>query len=142
MKQARATIAVLAIMATDSITLDGQQNDGRQNLGLPKVPNPYRTVADIVSIPAGRVRGSTNAINVYAKGNINAPGQYDHNPGSRRGIRTGSVNDGVVTTFVPDPAPKSPASVPDGITVGKSGVMWSASIGDRQVMTFVRITRR
>ena len=142
MKQARATIAVLAIMATDSITLDGQQNDGRQNLGLPKVPNPYRTVADIVSIPAGRVRGSTNAINVYAKGNINAPGQYDHNPGYHRGIRTGSVNDGVVTTFVPDPAPKSPASVPDGITVGKSGVMWSASIGDRQVMTFVRITRR
>ena len=142
MKQARATIAVLAIMAIASITLDGQQNDGRQNLGLPKVPNPYRTVADIVSIPAGRVRASTNAVNVYAKGNINAPGQDDHNPGYHRGLRTGSVNDGVVTAFVPDPAEKSAASVPDGMTVNKSGVMWGASIGDRHVMTFARTTRR
>jgi hypothetical protein len=29
---------------------------------LPNLPNPYRTVTDFVTMPAGRVMGSTNAI--------------------------------------------------------------------------------
>ena len=68
----------------------------------------------------------------------NAPGQYGHNPGYHRGIRMGSVKDGVVTAFIPDPAPKNNASFPEGITVDKSGVIWGASIGDRNVLKFVR----
>ncbi len=42
-----------------------QQNRERVDL-----PNPYRTVADIVTMPDGRKMGSTNAINVDGKGNI------------------------------------------------------------------------
>ena len=68
----------------------------------------------------------------------NAPGQYGHNPGYHRGIRVGSVIDGVVTAFIPDPAPKNNASFPEGITVDKAGVIWGASIGDRNVLKFVR----
>ena len=63
---------------------------------------------------------------------------YGHNPGFHRGIYIGSVKDGKVTAFIPDPAPKGNASFPEGITVGKDGVIWGASIGDRNVMKFVR----
>jgi hypothetical protein len=57
--------AVLAIAPNASIRAGGQQN-----MQLPSLPDPYRTVADFVTMPAGRVMGSTNAINVDAKGNI------------------------------------------------------------------------
>ena len=40
------------------------------NLTLPNFPNPYRTIENIVTMPAGRNMGSTNAINVDSKGNI------------------------------------------------------------------------
>jgi sugar lactone lactonase YvrE len=68
----------------------------------------------------------------------NVPGQYGYNPGFHRGIRIGSVSDGVVKQFIPDPAPKNNASFPEGITVDPSGVIWGASIGDRQVTKFTR----
>jgi sugar lactone lactonase YvrE len=68
----------------------------------------------------------------------NTLGQYGFNPGYHRGIRIGSVKDGIVTTFIPDPAPKGGASFPEGITVDKDGVIWGASIGDRNVLKFVR----
>jgi hypothetical protein len=202
----------------------GQPEAGQQNLELPKLPNPYRTVSDIVTMPAGRTMGSTNAINVDAKGNIwvfercgvnscadssvdpilqfdpprqadpqfrrgkvrvpararvrrrgqpvdrrrrsdrqrqrqsglqvlaaewrqfvrpsgvriqndilyvadsesrTAPGQYGDNPGYHRGIYIGSVTDGVVTAFIPDPAPKRGASFPEGISLGSDGVIWA-----------------
>ena len=61
--------AVLTLAATVAITAGGQA-PGNQNLDLPKLPNPYRTAYDIVKMPAGRTMGSTNAINVDAKGNI------------------------------------------------------------------------
>jgi hypothetical protein len=66
----------------------------------------------------------------------NVPGQYGYNPGHHRGISIGSVNDGVVKQFIPDPTPKSNASFPEGITVDNNGVIWGASIGDRQVEKF------
>jgi len=40
------------------------------NLTRPALPNPYRTVENIVTMPPGRTMGSTNAINVDSKGNI------------------------------------------------------------------------
>ena len=67
----------------------------------------------------------------------NAPGQYGHNPGFHRGIYIGSVKDGIVTAFIPDPKPNGAASFPEGITVTSDGVIWGASIGDRNVMKFV-----
>jgi sugar lactone lactonase YvrE len=68
----------------------------------------------------------------------NVPGQYGYNPGFHRGIYIGGVNDGKVTAFIPDPSPKGNASFPEGISLGKNGVIWGASIGDRNVMKFVR----
>lgn len=40
------------------------------NLTRPALPNLYRTVENIVTMPPGRTMGSTNAINVDSKGNI------------------------------------------------------------------------
>ena len=68
-----------------------------------------------------------------------APGQYGHNPGFHRGIYIGSVKDGVVTAFIPDPSPSGGASFPEGITVDRGGTIWGASIGDRNVLKFVRL---
>ena len=87
--------------------------------------------------PSG-VRIHNDILYVADSESRNAPGQYGHNPGYHRGIYIGSVKDGVVTAFIPDPAPKGGASFPEGITVDKSGVIWGASIGDRNVMKFAR----
>ena len=214
------------------------------NVTRPDLPNPFRFVENIVTMPPGRTMGSTNAINVDSKGNIwvfercgvnscadsnlesnrrivhlskdgkfieawgskgtgplqfdnphaialdskgrifvgdrtnnriqilsprgefiaewrqfgrpsgvrihndilyvadsesrNVPGQYGYNPGFHRGIYIGSVNDGVVTAFIPDPRPNGGASFPEGISVDKSGTLWGASIGDRKVLKFVK----
>jgi len=67
--------AILALVAAARMAaVSGQQNsapqNARQNTDLPTLPNPYRTVYDIVTMPAGRTMGSTNAINVDSKGNI------------------------------------------------------------------------
>ena len=88
--------------------------------------------------PSG-VRIHDDVLYVADSESRDAPGQYGHNPGYHRGIYIGSVKDGVVKAFIPDPAPKNAASFPEGITVDKAGVIWGASIGDRNVMKFVRI---
>ena len=64
-------------------------------------------------------------------------GQYGYNPGWHRGIRIGKVSDGVVTAFIPDPAPHDSTSFPEGISLDKNGVIWGASVGDRKVTKFV-----
>jgi DNA-binding beta-propeller fold protein YncE len=87
--------------------------------------------------PSG-VRIKDDVLYVADSESRDAPGQYGHNPGYHRGIYIGSVKDGVVTAFIPDPAPKGGASFPEGISLGKDGVIWGASIGDRNVMKFVR----
>jgi len=87
--------------------------------------------------PSGvRILGDT--LYVADSESRNVPGQYGYNPGFHRGIYIGSVKDGKVTAFIPDPAPKGNASFPEGISLGKDGVIWGASIGDRNVMKFVR----
>lgn len=65
------------------------------------------------------------------------PGQYGYNPGFHRGIPIGSVADGKVTAFIPDPSPSGGASFPEGISVDQSGTIWGGSIGDRNVLKFV-----
>jgi sugar lactone lactonase YvrE len=87
--------------------------------------------------PSG-VRIQNDILYVADSESRTAPGQYGHNPGYHRGIYIGSVKDGVVTAFIPDPAPKGNASFPEGISLGRDGVIWGASIGDRNVMKFVR----
>jgi sugar lactone lactonase YvrE len=86
--------------------------------------------------PSG-VRIHNDVLYVADSESRNVPGQYGYNPGYHRGIRIGSVNNGVVTAFIPDPAPKNNASFPEGISVDRAGVIWGASIGDRNVLKFV-----
>jgi streptogramin lyase len=86
--------------------------------------------------PSG-VRIHNDVLYVADSESRDVPGQYGYNPGYHRGIRIGSVNDGVVTAFIPDPAPKNNASFPEGISVDRAGVIWGASIGDRNVLKFV-----
>ena len=69
------TVACLSLMvAVSSPTrVLGQAQTAapvQQNLERPNLPNPYRTIADFVTMPEGRQMGSTNAINVDAKGSI------------------------------------------------------------------------
>ena len=66
-----------------------------------------------------------------------AEGQYGYNPSWHRGIRIGSVDDGVVTTFIPDPNPHGATSHPEGISVADDGTIWGASVGDRTVWKWV-----
>ena len=65
-------------------------------------------------------------------------GQYGYNPGWHRGIRIGSVTDGQVIAFIPDPGPHGGTSHPEGISVDDEGNIWGASVGDRTVWKFER----
>ena len=87
--------------------------------------------------PSG-VRIHNDILYVADSESRNIPGQYGYNPGFHRGIYIGSVNDGVVTAFIPDPRPNGAASFPEGISVDKTGTIWGASIGDRKVLKFVK----
>ena len=66
-----------------------------------------------------------------------AVGEYGYNPGWHRGIYVGSL-DGVVTDFIPDPSPTGATSFPEGIAVSDDGVIWGASVGDQEVLKFVK----
>lgn len=87
--------------------------------------------------PSG-VRIVNDVLYVADSESRNVPGIYGYNPGFHRGIYIGSVNDGKLTAFIPDPHPNGGASFPEGITVDKAGTIWGASIGDRKVLKFVR----
>lgn len=87
--------------------------------------------------PSG-VRIQNDILFVADSESRNIPGQYGYNPGFHRGIYIGSVNDGVVTAFIPDPKPNGAASFPEGISLDKTGTIWGGSIGDRKVLKFVR----
>jgi sugar lactone lactonase YvrE len=63
------------------------------------------------------------------------------NPGWKRGIRIGSVTDGFVTAFIPDPEPdqdSSATSAGEGIAVDAAGAVYSAEVGPMQVKKYVR----
>ncbi|MFY9558420.1 MAG: 6-bladed beta-propeller [Blastocatellia bacterium] len=65
-------------------------------------------------------------------------------PGWKRGIRIGSVKDGKVTAFIPDPNP-SPDSGPgagtsaaEGVAVDAKGNIYGAEVGPRALKKYVR----
>lgn len=66
-----------------------------------------------------------------------AEGEYGFNPGWHRGIYVGTL-DGMITDFIPDASPSGATSFPEGISVGDDGVIWGASVGDREVLKFVK----
>ena len=62
------------------------------------------------------------------------------NPGWKRGIRIGSVADGFVTAFIPDPEPdqdNSGTSAGEGVAVDATGNVYSAEVGPRRVIKYV-----
>lgn len=87
--------------------------------------------------PSG-VRIHNDILYVVDSESRQAEGQYGYNPGWHRGIRIGSVHDGIVTDFIPDPAPHDGTSFPEGISVDDNGVIWGASVGDRKVTKYVK----
>ena len=63
------------------------------------------------------------------------------NPGWRRGIYIGSVKDGFVTAFIPDPEADpdhSATSGAEGVAVDGEGNIYGAEVGPRQVVKYVR----
>ena len=65
-----------------------------------------------------------------------AVGEYGYNPGWHRGIYVGHL-DGTITDLFPTPAPAADQfSRRHGVS--DEGVIWGASVGDREVLKFVR----
>ena len=67
----------------------------------------------------------------------NKPEDYGYNPGVRRGIRIGSVKDGKVTAFIPDPKPMGSSSTSEGVAVDRQGNVYGAEVGPRDVKKYV-----
>jgi len=65
-----AIAAAAVIVAADALRAQNAPASSEQNLTRPDLPNPYRTIENFVTMPAGRVMGSTNAITIDSKGNI------------------------------------------------------------------------
>jgi DNA-binding beta-propeller fold protein YncE len=63
------------------------------------------------------------------------------NTGWKRGIRIGSVKDGFVTAFIPDPEPdqdNSGTSGAEGVAVDAAGNIYGAEVGPRTVKKYVK----
>ncbi len=70
-----------------------------------------------------------------------APVGYGYHPGWKRGVRVGSVKDGIVTAFIPDPTPdqdKYATSGGEGIWVDSSGAIYSAQVKQKTVVKYVK----
>ena len=58
--------------------------------------------------------------------------------GWKRGIRIGSVSDGVVTAFIPDPAEKATGtSAAEGVAADAAGNIYGAEVGPKRVKKYV-----
>ena len=64
---------------------------------------------------------------------------YGHNPGWKRGIRVGSLRDGKVTAFIPDPSPGVGAtSAAEGVAVDAQGNIYGAEVATKDVKKYVK----
>jgi DNA-binding beta-propeller fold protein YncE/mono/diheme cytochrome c family protein len=66
---------------------------------------------------------------------------YGHNPGVKRGIRIGSLKDGIVTAFIPDtwPDPETAStSGAEGIAVDAEGSIYAAEVAQKGVKKYVK----
>lgn len=63
------------------------------------------------------------------------------NPGFKRGIRIGSVEDGFVEFFIPDPEPdqdNSGTSAAEGVAVDAAGNVYGAEVGPQAIRKYVK----
>jgi hypothetical protein len=66
---------------------------------------------------------------------------YGHHPGWKRGIRIGSLKDGVVTDFIPDTYPDPEASGTsggEGIWADGKGAVYSAQVQQKAIVKYVK----
>jgi len=63
---------------------------------------------------------------------------YGYNPGCQRGIRIGSVNDGKVTAFIPDPSPSGVTSTSENVAADHEGVVYGAEVGPKDLKKYIK----
>ena len=63
---------------------------------------------------------------------------YGYNPGCMRGTRIGSVKDGKVTAFIPDPAPTAGTSAAEGVAADHEGNVYGAEVGPKDLKKYVK----
>jgi sugar lactone lactonase YvrE len=90
--------------------------------------------------PSGIYIDARDILYVTDSESTGKPG-YGYNPGWKRGIRIGSVNDGIVTTFIPDPLEPVNGTLPatsaaEGVAVDARGVIYGAEVGSKSLMRY------
>jgi streptogramin lyase len=71
----------------------------------------------------------------------NVPGQYGYHPGWKRGVRIGSVHDGIVKAFIPDTDPNPDASSTsggEGVWADAKGTVYVAQVEQKAVARYTR----
>jgi len=90
--------------------------------------------------PSGIVIDRNDVIYVTDSESKNKDG-YGHNPGWKRGIRIGSLKDGVVTDFIPDTY-KDPegsgTSGGEGVWADGKGAVYSAQVQQKAIVKYVK----
>ena len=90
--------------------------------------------------PSGIVIDKNDVMYVTDSESTNKDG-YGHNPGWQRGIRIGSVKDGVVTDFIPDPdstLETTGTSAGEGVWADGKGAVYSAEVKQKAVVKYVK----
>lgn len=88
--------------------------------------------------PSGLFIDRNDILYVTDSESNNREGAYGYNPGCMRGIRIGSVKDGRVTAFIPDPDPKGTTSTSEGIAVDSQGNIYGAEVGPKDLKKYVK----
>jgi sugar lactone lactonase YvrE len=92
------------------------------------------------SRPSGLYIDHNDVLYVTDSESRNAEG-YGHHPGWSRGIRVGSAKDGVVTSFIPDPAvdPEHESTTgAEGIAADGHGAIYGAEVGPKDVVKYAK----
>lgn len=90
--------------------------------------------------PSGMTIDHNDLLYVTDSESRDAPG-YGHHPGWRRGIRIGSLKDGVVRDFIPDTDPNPNAGTTsggEGIWADGKGTIYSAQVEQKAIVKYIK----
>ena len=89
--------------------------------------------------PSGVAVDKNDMLYVIDSQSSDNQGAANYNPGCKRGMRIGSVNDGKVAYFIPPPVPPDPKMQPPiGIAVDGNGTIYSASDDQMDIKKYVK----